>query len=134
MSRLGRIAVVLVLLASLPVAVLAQDKTIATQKSGDVVVTLKNPAGQWTQGKNEFVLELTSAKDKSPVDAAKAAVSTSMPMPGMAPMIAGATLTPEGPGRYKGTISFPDSGTRQVTVTWDGPTGKGSAQFSVPVR
>jgi hypothetical protein len=55
-------------------------------------------------------------------------------MPGMAPMIAGATLAPDGPGRYKGTISFPDSGARQVTVSWDGPAGKGSTRFSVPVR
>ena len=56
-------------------------------------------------------------------------------MPGMAPMLAGATLSPDKvPGRYTGTISFPDSGTRQVTVAWDGPAGKGSTQFSVPVR
>jgi hypothetical protein len=57
-----------------------------------------------------------------------------MTMTGMAPMIAGATLTPDGPGRYRGTIEFPDAGTRQVTVTWDGPAGKGSTKFSVPVR
>ena len=49
-------------------------------------------------------------------------------------MVVGATLTPEGPGRYRGTIEFPDRGTRQVTVTWDGPLGKGSAKFSIPVR
>jgi hypothetical protein len=53
----------------------------------------------------------------------------------MAPMIAGATLAPDGtPGRYRGTIDFPDRGARQVTVTWDGPAGKGSAKFSVSVR
>jgi len=58
-----------------------------------------------------------------------------MPMPGMAPMLAGATLTPDKvAGRYLGTISFPDSGARQVTVTWDGPAGKGSTRFSVSVR
>ena len=45
------------------------------------------------------------------------------------------SLSPEqGPGRYLGTIDFPDIGTRQVTVAWDGPAGKGSTQFSVPVR
>src|SRR5437773_973752 len=112
----------------------AAEKTVATKKTKDVVVTLKSESGQWKEGKNSFVLELTSPTDQQPVDARKVSVSTSMAMPGMAPMIAGATLTPEKPGRYTGTIEFPDRGTRQVTVTWDGPAGKGSTKFSVPVR
>jgi hypothetical protein len=50
-------------------------------------------------------------------------------------MVTDATLSPDKvPGRYLGTITFPDSGTRQVTITWDGPAGKGSARLSVPVR
>jgi hypothetical protein len=50
-------------------------------------------------------------------------------------MVADATLSPDKvPGRYLGTITFPDSGTRQVTVTWDGAAGKGSTRFSIPVR
>ena len=113
----------------------AEEKVIATQKTRDVVVTLKNDAGQWKQGKNAFVLEFTSVKDQQPVDAGKATLNTSMTMSGMAPMIAGATLTPDKtPGRYLGTVQFADTGTRQVTVTWDGPAGKGSAKFSVSVR
>ena len=32
----------------------AAEKTIATQKTKDVVVTLKSEAGQWKQGKNEI--------------------------------------------------------------------------------
>ena len=113
----------------------AEDKTIASQTAKDVVITLKNEAGQWKQGKNTFVLEFTSAKDKQPVDAGKATLNTSMTMSGMTPMIAGATLTPDkAPGRYLGTIEFADIGTRQVSVTWDGPSGKGSAKFSVSVR
>jgi len=111
------------------------EKTIATQKAKDVVVTLKSDSGQWTKGKNAFVLELTSAKDKQPVEAGTVTLNTSMTMAGMSPMIAGATLTPDkAPGRYLGTIDFTDTGTRQVTVTWDGPAGKGSTKFSVPVR
>ena len=113
----------------------ADLKPIQTQKTKDVVVTLANESGQWKQGKNEFVLELTSATDKQPIDASKVSLNTSMTMPGMAPMIAGATLSPDKtPGRYLGTITFPDSGTRQVTVTWDGPAGKGSTKFSVSIR
>jgi hypothetical protein len=113
----------------------AAEKAIATQKTKDVVVTLKNDSGRWTKGKNSFVLEVTSAKDKQPVDAGTVTLNTSITMSGMSPMIAGATLTPDKtPGRYLGTIEFQDTGTRQVAVTWDGPAGKGSTKFSVPVR
>ncbi|HEV8440590.1 MAG TPA: FixH family protein [Methylomirabilota bacterium] len=113
----------------------AEEKTIATQKTKDIVVTLKNEAGQWKPGKNSFVIEFASAKDRQPLDAGKVTLNTNMTMPGMAPMLAGATLTPDKtPGRYLGTIQFLDRGTRQVTVTWDGPAGEGSTKFSVPVR
>jgi hypothetical protein len=115
-------------------ATAADMKLIHTQKTNDVTLTLQNEAGQWKQGKNGFVLEFTSAQDKQPVDAGKVSLNASMAMPGMAPMVTGATLTPDGPGRYRGTIEFPDRGARQVTVTWDGPAGKGSTKFSVSVR
>ena len=126
-----------ILLAGLPLRTLrgAELKAIQTQKTKDMVVTLLSESGQWTQRKNTFVLEFTSAATKQPVDVGKVTLSTSMAMPGMAPMLAGATLSPDKmPGRYLGTISFPDSGARQVTVAWDGPAGKGSTQFSVSVR
>lgn len=113
----------------------ADMKVIRAHKAKDTVVTLLSESGQWTQGENSFVLVFTSADTKQPVDVGKAALNTIMPMPGMAPMLAGATLTPDKtPGRYLGTISFPDSGARQVKITWEGPAGKGSTQFSVPVR
>jgi hypothetical protein len=113
----------------------AVEKAIATQKTKDVVITLKSESGQWTKGKNTFAVEFTSAKGNQPVDAGKVTLSTSMAMPGMAPMITGATLSPDKtPGRYIGTIEFPDAGSRQVMVSWDGPAGKGSTKFSTPVR
>ncbi len=113
----------------------ADLKPIHTQKIKDVVITLLNESGQWTKGKNSFVLEITFAKDKQPVDAGKITLNTAMTMSGMAPMIAGAMLSPDKvPGRYLGSIDFQDTGTRQVTVTWDGPTGRGSSKFFVPVR
>jgi len=113
----------------------AEMKVIETRKAKDIAVTLLSESGQWTQGKNTFVLEFTSAETKQPVDVGQVTLSTSMPMPGMAPMLAGATLTPDKtPGSYLGTISFPDRGARQVTIAWDGPEGKGKTQFSVSVR
>lgn len=133
-TRIGRMAVVLLLVAFVSAAGAADMKVIKTQKAKDVTVSLMNETGQWKQGKNAVVLEFTSEKEKKPVDVGKVTLSTSMPMPGMAPMVAGASLQPKGPGRYEGSISFPDRGDRQVTVSWDGPAGKGSTKFSVPVR
>ena len=132
--RMIAVLTVLVLAVGGGVAQAADMKPIHTQKTKDVLVTLASETGQWKEGKNTFVLEFTAATDKKPVDAGKVSLNTSMTMQGMAPMIAGATLSPDGPGRYRGTIEFPDRGTRQVTVTWDGPGGKGSTKFSVPVR
>jgi hypothetical protein len=127
------LAVLVVASALVRTAVAADLKPIKTQKTKDVTVSLLSESGQWKQGKNDFVVAFT--KDGKAVDAGKVSVNTSMPMPGMAPMVVGATLRPgTEPGRYGGTISFPDSGDRQVTVTWDGPAGKGSTKFSVPVR
>ena len=113
-------------------ATAAELKPIKTQKANDIAVSLLNESGQWTPGKNSFVLELS--KDGKLIEAGKVTLSTSMAMPGMAPMVVGATLQPDGPGRYRGTINFPDRGERQVTVAWDGPSGKGSTRFPVPVR
>jgi len=132
MNRVTAIVITAVLLAG---TAWSADKVIQTQKTKDVVITLMSESGQWKPGKNSFALEFTSAKDKQSVDAGKVSLSTSMAMTGMAPMIAGATVSPDKtPGRYLGSIDFPDPGTRQVTVTWDGPAGKGSTKFSVPVR
>jgi hypothetical protein len=118
--------------AFLGVADAADLKPIKTQKAKDLTVSLLSESGQWKQGRNDLVLTFT--KDGQPVDPGKVSLNTSMPMPGMAPMVAGATLQPDGPGRYKGTITFADSGDRRVTVSWDGPAGKGATRFSVPVR
>jgi hypothetical protein len=131
----GRFAVVVTLLGAMATGAGGADlKPIHTEKTRDVVIKLLSESGEWKQGKNAFVLEFESAKDQKPVDAGKVALSTSMAMPGMAPMLTGAALTPDGPGRYRGTIQFPDTGTRQVTVSWDGPAGKGSSKFSIPVH
>jgi Cu(I)/Ag(I) efflux system membrane protein CusA/SilA len=116
-------------------ALAAELKPIHTQPTKEAVVTLMSESGQWRVGKNAFLLEIVSPATKKPVEAGKVELSTSMPMPGMAPMVAGATLAPDSmPGRYRGEITFPDRGTRQVTVTWEGPAGRGSTRFSVPVR
>jgi hypothetical protein len=109
-------------------------KAIHRQKTKDTVITLKSASGQWSPGNNAFAIEFASPAGQ-PLDVGKVTLSASMGMPGMAPMVTGAAVSPDKtPGRFLGTINFPDSGTRQVTVAWDGPAGKGSTRFSVPVR
>lgn len=134
MRTMCAVLAMLVMVGSLLGAAKAADlKPIKTQKTKDLTVSLLSESGQWKQGKNDFVLAFT--KDGHPVDVGKVSINTSMPMPGMAPMVAGATVQPDTePGRYRCTISFADRGDRQATVTWDGPAGKGSTKFSVPVR
>lgn len=132
-THIVRFVLMLMLAAGLVPALAADLKPIKSQKAKDVTVTLSSESGQWTQGKNTFVVDVTGA-DRKPVDAGRVTLTASMPMPGMAPMVAGATLEPDGPGHYRGSINFPDRGDRQVTVTWNGPAGKGSMKFSVPVR
>ena len=134
LRTMSLIAVVVVLADWLGVAGAADLKVVKSQKAKDVSVSILSESGQWKTGKNEFVVAFTT-KDSTPVDVGKVTLTTSMAMPGMAPMVAGATVEPDAtPGRYRGTISFPDRGDRQVTVNWDGPAGKGSTKFTVPVR
>ena len=133
--RLITLVTGLLVFAGITASALAADlKPIHTQKTKDAVITLANEAGQLKVGKNTFVLTFTDPAGK-PIDVGTVAFETSMNMPGMAPMLAGASLTRDAaPGRYLGTISFPDAGARQVTLRWDGPGGKGTARFSVSVR
>ena len=137
MTRVTRRAVLAVLVAGAigASAWAAELKAIGTATAKDVVVTLLSESGQWAAGPNSFVIEFVSAKTKQPLDVGRVSLSTSMAMRGMAPMKKSATVTPDKtPGRYLARISFPDVGAREVTINWDGPAGKGSAQFSVNVR
>jgi YtkA-like len=134
--RLVMIGIVAVLLNGIVVmAKAAEPKPIHTQKTKEAVITLANDAGQFKVGKNTFVLTFADPTAGKPLDVGTVTFETSMNMPGMAPMLAGATVSRDAmPGRYLGTISFPDAGTRQVTLRWDGPGGKGTTRFSVSVR
>jgi hypothetical protein len=113
----------------------AEPKPIHTQKTKEAVITLANEAGQLKVGKNTVVLTFADPATGKPLDMGTVAFETSMTMPGMAPMLAGATVTQDStPGRYVATITFPDAGARQATLRWEGPAGKGTARFSVSVR
>jgi YtkA-like len=134
--RLVMVGMGMVLLSGIAaVADAAEPKPIHTQKTKEAVITLANEAGQLKVGKNTFTLTFADPATGKPLDVGTVAFETSMAMPGMAPMLAGGTVTRDAtPGRYLATITFPDAGARQVTLRWDGPAGKGTARFSVSVR
>src|SRR5260370_41720147 len=94
---------VLVVMGAAGSAWSAEPKVIQTHKTKDVVITLKGESGQWSKGKNAFVIEFTSAKNTQPIDVRTLSLDTNITMPGMSPMVAGAPLLPgKAPGRDLG--------------------------------
>ncbi|MEO8338816.1 MAG: FixH family protein [Nitrospirota bacterium] len=109
-------------------------KMIASQKSGDLVINLENEKGELAQGQNRFIVSFRSANGE-PVDAGKVTVSSSMAMPGMAPMVAPIELQSAGQtGMYSLTGDFAMSGAWKFEIRWDGPAGQGTTSFSANVR
>jgi hypothetical protein len=92
-------------------------KQITSQQVGDQVIVLLNETGRLNPGENTFFLEARNASNNQLVDVGTVRLNVSMPMPGMAPMIAEATATPTSvPGRYKITSNFSMAGTWQMIV------------------
>lgn len=82
-------------------------KQLAQQRVGDYVVTLLSESGQLKQGPNKYVMEFHKAADNQLVDVGEVKLGSQMAMPGMAPMIGGASATPSGtPGRYNVESNF----------------------------
>jgi hypothetical protein len=107
---------------------------ISVQKSGDLTIALQNESGELKMGQNRFVVSFRSASGQ-PVDAGKVTVSSSMAMPGMAPMVAPIELQPTGQaGSYSLTGDFAMSGAWKFEIRWDGPAGQGTTSFSTNVR
>src|SRR4026208_2018835 len=90
-ARTAVLLVVLVL-AGVIAAWAAHLKVVHTHKTKDAVITPKSESGQRPPGANAFALGFASPTGQ-PLDAGKVTLSTSMTMPGMAPMIAGATVS-----------------------------------------
>jgi hypothetical protein len=111
-----------------------RGKQISVQKSGDLTIALENESGELKMGQNRFVVSFRSANGQ-PVDAGKVTVSSSMAMPGMAPMVAPVELQPAGQvGTYSLTGDFAMSGAWKFEIRWDGPAGQGTTSFSTNVR
>ena len=108
---------------------------VASQTAGDIRIVLLSDSGDLVRGGNRFALAFRSAADDQPLDAGTVSVSSSMAMPGMAPMVAPIELQSTGEvGRYALTGEFAMSGEWQFDVRWDGPAGQGNTALRVNVR
>jgi Cu(I)/Ag(I) efflux system membrane protein CusA/SilA len=102
-------------------------------QSGDLHIVLMSPTGTLRQGRNTFTIEFRSASGAL-VDVGALRGSANMSMPGMA-MSGGLELTPTAvPGRYQATAEFGMAGAWPMAFQWDGPAGRGSANFEGMVQ
>jgi hypothetical protein len=104
-------------------------KELQRTKAGALDVVLLAPSDALPQGKGFAILEFHGAGGAL-VDVGTVKVNATMPMAGMAPMIAGSDVKPTpAPGRYEISTDFSMAGSWQIAVEWDGPHGHGSARF-----
>ena len=110
-------------------------KLIESHTAKDLEISLLSEKGELAQGQNRFFLEFRSASDKKPADVGSVPFSSSMAMPGMAPMTAPLELEPAGgTGRYAVKGDFAMSGAWRFEVRWDGAARQGSISFNSNVR
>jgi len=107
---------------------------LETVRSGELVITLSNPAGELRQGGNRVAIEFRSTATHELVDVGAVKLAGSMTMPGMV-MTSSIMITPTSrAGAYEATADFGMAGAWQMTLEWDGPAGRGSAAFQGNVR
>lgn len=112
---------------------ITQLKEVTAQDAGTKHIAVLSESGELMQGQNRFLLSFT--ENGAPVDVGTVTASSSMSMPGMAPMVAPIELQPAGEaGRYSLNGEFAMSGAWQFEVRWDGPAGQGRTAFSLSVR
>jgi Cu(I)/Ag(I) efflux system membrane protein CusA/SilA len=140
-SRTGAAAVAVVLAVVVVSAWLwtrqsvpAAGVALETIRSGDLVITLSNPAGELRRGSNQLVIEFRSTATGGLVDVGTVQLGASMTMPGMA-MTSPITVVPTTrPGVYEATGEFAMAASWQMTLQWNGPAGRGSAAFEGNVQ
>jgi AcrB/AcrD/AcrF family protein/YtkA-like protein len=121
-------------MSAAPQAETTSGAVLQTVRSGDLAITLSNPAGELRQGANDFRIEFRSARTNAPVNVGDVRLNAAMTMPGMA-MTGTTNVTPgDRPGVYEAKGDFAMSGSWNMTLEWDGPAGRGSAAFKGSVQ
>ena len=101
-------------------------------RSGDLDIVLLSSDGSIAHGKDVFTVEFRRGDTLVDVGTVKAAAT--MPMAGMAPMMGSVFLERgDAPGRYQAETDLSMSGGWQLTLEWNGPTGRGTASFAATI-
>ncbi len=113
----------------------SSGQAIASQKAGELTVTLASARGHLTEGSNDFTVEFRNAAGQ-PVEVGAVTLMFEMPAMGaMARMESRAKLTTTGtPGIYQATANLEMGGTWQVHVQYKGAAGEGRADFSIQAK
>ena len=111
----------------------ADGAVVQTVRSGDVDIVLLSPTGTLRSGRNTFTLEFRSPSGER-IDVGTVRLSANMTMPGMV-MSGHVQVNPAGvAGRYTATAEFGMAGAWRMSVEWNGPAGRGSANFEGAVQ
>jgi len=109
-------------------------RVIQTVHAKDLDIALLSETGALRQGRNRFFVEFRRTGSTVPVDVGAARGSANMAMPGMV-MSSGLQLQRTAvPGRYTAIAEFGMAGAWHMSVEWDGPAGRGSANFDGGVQ
>jgi hypothetical protein len=98
-----------------------------------VRVTLLSDTGVFRQGRNRLWIEFRDARGRL-LDAGDVQIAATMPMPGMVMSAGFEVLATNEQGRYEVAGEFGMSGVWQVTVQWNGASGRGSVSMQGNVQ
>jgi hypothetical protein len=107
----------------------AAPQPVATDRIEDVTMQILVEGGKLLLGANHVVLELRSSAGTSAVsDVVLTATRSGAPAESV-----GIDLSPNGGGRFQGTITLPWTGSCRLDLAWRDEDGYHSRDFVVPV-
>jgi copper/silver efflux system protein len=109
-------------------------KIVHTERTGDLEIVVRAPAGALHTGRNVFYIEFRRASDKSLVDPGSVRATANMSMPGMVMPGGLQVFRTNVPGRFEVTGDFGMAGAWPMVIDWNGPVGNGSVSFQGAVQ
>jgi Cu(I)/Ag(I) efflux system membrane protein CusA/SilA len=106
---------------------------VQTVRSGDMEIVLLTPTGTLRTGRNTVTIEFRSPTGDL-LDVGTVRVAANMAMPGMVMSGNVQVLATGVLGRYTVTAEFGMGGAWPISIEWNGPAGRGSANFEGAVQ